>query len=295
MSGRTIPLVLMLTALAAAATVSLSFAFIVSVHPFAEARWGFHVPARFCGELVADARMRAWIAGGLTLTAIMVHVALAAVAWRRSARKVDELTSVLDAVPHVRPSPRLIPLLEKTGTGPYTTIVDSDEVFAFTAGNHEPRIYLSRAAVASLDDDELEAVLLHENHHRLARDPFRMQILLAMKSALGYLPATRRLVRAYLHEAEYAADDDALRDVERGALLRAFVKLAEPTAAPVAVAGYTDFAVARVKRLTSGAESVTADWPRLLLSFTTSLAIVAAAPFLSFAVTELHPLSNFLP
>lgn len=295
MSRRTTPLVLMLAALAGAATLSLIVALIIGVHPFAEARWGFHTPARFCSELVSDAQVRSWIAGGLTLTAIVAHVTLAALAWRRSARKVDDLTSVLDAVPHVTPSGRLLQLMEKMGSRAYTTIVDSGDVFAFTAGHREPKIYLSRSAVASLDDDELEAVLRHEDHHRRVRDPFRMQVLLALQSALGYLPATRRLVRAYLHEAEYAADDDALRGVDRSALLRAFVKLAEPNSAPETVAGYTDFAEARVRRLTSGTETIATEWPRLLFSFTASLAIVAAAPLLSVAVTELHPLSNILP
>lgn len=294
MPRRTLPLVLMLATLAGAASVSLLVALIIGIHPFAEAKWGFHTPIRFCRELVADGQVRAWIAGGLTLTAIAAHLTLAALAWRRSARKVDALTSVLDAVPQVRPEGRIGRLLQKTGTDAHTAIIDSDEVFAFTAGHREPRIYVSRAAVAKLDDDELEAVFRHEDHHRKVRDPLRMQVLLALKSALGYLPATRRLVRAYLHEAEFAADDDALRSVERGALLRAFVKLSEPAPAPAAVAGYTDFAEARVRRLVADSGQAT-EWPRLLFSFTISLMIVTAAPLLSFAVTELHPLSGILP
>lgn len=288
------PLLLLIVALAAAATVSLVAAFIVGVHPFAEARCGFHTPARICSELVSDAQLRGAVAGGLTLAAIVIHATLAAVAWRRSARKVEELTSVLEALPRFEPSGRLRQTLAATGTRAHTTVVDSSEVFAFTAGQQEPRIYLSRAAIESLDSDELEAVIRHEEHHRQAGDPFRTQALIALRAALGYLPATRRLVRTYLRQAEFAADDAALRNVPARTLLSAFVKLAGASVPAGAVAGYTDFASARVARLTAR-KPVLTEWPGLFVSVAASLLVLASIPLLSLALTEIHTFSALLP
>ncbi len=285
----------LLIALAGAAIVSLATAFIIGIHPFAEARWGFHTPARFCSELVADAQLRGAVAGGLMLTAIVVHLALAAAAWHRSTRKVEELTSLLDALPRVEPSGCLAETLAATGTELSTTVIDSGEAFAFTAGHREPRIYLSRAAVESLHDDELEAVLRHEEHHRLAGDPLRVQRLLLLKSALGYLPATKRLVRAYLHQAEYAADDAALREVKPRSVLNAFVKLAEASVPVAGAAGYTDFAEARIARLTSRREPATLEWATHLTAFAASVMLLVSLPLLSLALTELHPVSALLP
>lgn len=291
--GRDALLSLILT-LAGVATASLVAAFVIGIHPFAEAKWGFDTPALFGSKLVGDAQLRGTLVGGITLSAIFIHVSLAVAAWRRSARKVEELTSVLEALPAVEPSGRLAQILATTGTRPHTTVVDSGEAFAFTAGHEEPRIYLSRAAIETLDDDELEAVLRHEEHHRRAGDPLRMQALLTLKAALGYLPATRRLVRAYLHQAEYAADDAALRSVPPRTLLRAFVKLAEATAPSGAVAGYTDFASARIARLTSSGEPADTERLGLLASFAASLFVLVTVPLLSLALTEVHALSALL-
>lgn len=288
-------LLYLIATLVGAAAVSLVAAFIIGIHPFAEATWGFHTPARFCSELVADAQLRGAVAGGLTMTAIVVHVALGAAAWRRSVMKVEELTSLLEALPRIEPTGALAQALATTGTQSNTTIVDSSEAFVFTAGHREPRIYMSQTAVDTLNDEELEAVLRHEEHHRAAGDPLRTQVMLALKSALGYLPATRRLVRAYLHQAEFAADDAALRSVRPQTLLSAFVKLAESSAPSAAVAGYTDFAEARITRLTSHRDPAIAEWTSLLAAFTASLVLLVSLPLLSLALTELHPISSLLP
>lgn len=289
------PLLFLIVALVGAATISLVTAFVIGIHPFAEARWGFHTPVRICSELISDAQLRGAVVGGLTLTAIVIHTTLAAAAWRRSARKVQELTSVLEALPHVESSGRLLQILAATGARAHTTVVDSREVFAFTAGQQKPRIYLSRAAIESLDNDELEAVIRHEQHHRQAGDPLRTQALIALRAALGYLPATRRLVRAYLHQAEYAADDAALRNVQPQTLLKAFVKLAEASTPSAAIAGYTDFAEARIVRLTSHREPEAPEWASLLGAFTASLVLLVSLPLFSLALTEFHPISALLP
>ena len=78
-------------------------------------------------------------------------------------------------------------------------------------------------------------------------------------------------------------------------MTRAFVKLAEATAPSGAVAGHTDFASARVARLTSRYDTATTEWPGLLVSFAASLLVLVSLPILSLALTEIHPLSALLP
>ena len=283
--------------LATSAAASLVISLVIAVHPFAEVRWGFHVPLRFCGQLFDSAEFRGVVASALVLSVIAMHVALAARAWRRSAQRVEQLTRVLASTPQTRPTRRVNRVLRETGTVGHVSVVDSSESFVFTTGLKNPRIYLSQRVVDSLDDDELRAVLLHENQHRLARDPLRMQFLLALRAATPYLPATRRLVRACLRQAEYDADDAALlRAGNISALLRAFAKMSPSASLAAAVARYTDFASVRIARLSSGQQrSARSELPGVLNSVVISLVILAVPPLFSLALTEIHSFSAFHP
>lgn len=82
---------------------------------------------------------------------------------------------------------------------------------AFCAGLFRPRVYLSTAAVEALDEDELDAVLAHEEQHARVRDPLRVFCLRGLAAALFFLPALRRLSDRYASLSELAADAAAVR------------------------------------------------------------------------------------
>src|SRR5215469_10916022 len=62
-------------------------------------------------------------------------------------------------------------------------MVATDEAFAVTHGLLRPRVLLSTGLVQAPDQEELSAVLVHEQHHLLRRDPLR---LLAARLLAGY-------------------------------------------------------------------------------------------------------------
>jgi hypothetical protein len=89
------------------------------------------------------------------------------------------------------------------------SVVDADEPQAFCIGLLRPRIYISRATLELLDDDERAAVLAHEAHHARRRDPLRLLVARALADGLFFLPAVRRVPERYAALAELAADDAA--------------------------------------------------------------------------------------
>jgi beta-lactamase regulating signal transducer with metallopeptidase domain len=114
-------------------------------------------------------------------------------------------------------------------------VVTTGEVFAVTHGLWHPRILLSTGLVDVLDVAELAAVLAHERHHLLARDPLR---LLAGRLLVGYgwfLPVLRWWAQQRAVRREVAADRAATARAGVAAVAGALLKLADRPA-PAAVA-----------------------------------------------------------
>jgi len=88
-------------------------------------------------------------------------------------------------------------------------VVEDDEPQAFCIGLLRPRIYVSRAALELLGDDERAAVLAHEAHHARRRDPVRLLVARSLADGLFFLPGARSLPERYAALAELAADEAA--------------------------------------------------------------------------------------
>lgn len=82
---------------------------------------------------------------------------------------------------------------------------------AFCAGYLRPAVYLSQGALDQLSIPELEAVLAHEHHHRLVRDPLRFALARIFSQALFFVPVLRSLRDRYADLAELHADRAAVR------------------------------------------------------------------------------------
>jgi Peptidase family M48 len=87
---------------------------------------------------------------------------------------------------------------------------------AFCAGYLRPTVYISQGALELLSDDELEAVLAHEHHHRRLRDPLRFACGRILGGALFFVPALRVLFRRYADVTELNADSAAVRTAAGG-------------------------------------------------------------------------------
>jgi Zn-dependent protease with chaperone function len=108
---------------------------------------------------------------------------------------------------------------------PTVTVIDDAEPLAFCAGYLRPAVYISRRTLEVLCDDELEAVLAHEYHHRRVRDPLRLAFARVVSQALFFLPVLRSLGERYGLVAELKADEAAVRASagEKGPLARAML------------------------------------------------------------------------
>ena len=82
---------------------------------------------------------------------------------------------------------------------------------AFCAGYLCPAVYVSQRTIELLSEDELNAVLAHEHHHRRVRDPLRFACVRILGDALFFVPALRRLSERYADLAELSADRAAVR------------------------------------------------------------------------------------
>jgi hypothetical protein len=94
---------------------------------------------------------------------------------------------------------------------PTVTVIDDSRPLAFCAGYLRPGVYISRRTLEVLSDEELEAVLAHEQHHRRVRDPLRFAFARIVGQALFFLPVLRPLGDRYRMVAELNADDAAVR------------------------------------------------------------------------------------
>jgi hypothetical protein len=77
---------------------------------------------------------------------------------------------------------------------------------AFCLGFWRPRIWLTAGLTDLLTDDELAAVLAHEAYHCRRRDPLRLLISRAVKSAFFFLPLVGNLAKLAELQQEIAAD-----------------------------------------------------------------------------------------
>jgi hypothetical protein len=103
---------------------------------------------------------------------------------------------------------------------------------AFCAGLLRPQVYVSRGAVAILDDAALSVVLAHERHHARRRDPLRLAVGRICVRALFFLPPLADLVERQQSLAELSADESAVAagPANRSALARAMLSFSDTAA-----------------------------------------------------------------
>lgn len=124
---------------------------------------------------------------------------------------------------------------------------------AVVAGFRDPQIYCDRNLAERLTGDELTAVLLHERHHQLRRDPLRLLLLSAVEPAVAWFAAGRRWLMYRRAQIEIAADRFALeRGVRRSSLARAVLRVGDATQPRYASAGFSSAHELRLRALVDG-------------------------------------------
>lgn len=106
-----------------------------------------------------------------------------------------------------------------------TRVVASDLPLAYCLPGLRPRVVLSRGAVSLLSDDELRAVLAHEEAHVDQRHDLVVLPFVALRETFPRLPAVRTAVAEVALLVEALADDRAVRNHDRTVLARALYKV----------------------------------------------------------------------
>lgn len=90
------------------------------------------------------------------------------------------------------------------------TVVDDTDAYAFTAGLLRPDIVISSALVSRLSLGELKAVLRHERHHQLRRDPLRTFVGELARTSFFWMPILRDVTDHFALGREIRADRAAI-------------------------------------------------------------------------------------
>jgi Zn-dependent protease with chaperone function len=108
-------------------------------------------------------------------------------------------------------------------------LIADDTPQAFCAGLLRPRVYVSTGALELLDPAALAAVMAHERHHALRRDPLRVACGRALAAGLFFVPSLRHLVERQHALAEIGADEATVQTggVDRSALASAMLSFAD--------------------------------------------------------------------
>ena len=131
-----------------------------------------------------------------------------------------------------------------------TPTLNSD---AIVVGTIRPVIYVGTNLVTKLSDDELRAVVLHEDHHRRTRAPLRAAALGGWLRLLGRSTRVRSALLDRLADLEALADADAIRrGSSPSAIARALLK-GQMSLHPVSFAYGAERRVERLLDRASGA------------------------------------------
>jgi hypothetical protein len=112
------------------------------------------------------------------------------------------------------------------GDGPAgSVIVGGDAITLAVVGVLHPRVLISTGALLELDDEELEAALMHERAHIARRHRYALLSAEVCSAVARFVPATRRCADELAFHLERDADQWALaRPVNRRALAAALRK-----------------------------------------------------------------------
>lgn len=173
------------------------------------------------------------------------------------------------------------------------TVVPDPRPLAFTLPRRRCGTVVSDGLLRLLDDDELAAVLAHEETHLRQRHHLITTLVSALAHPLRSVPLVTAIADAVPHYLEIAADDTARRRASTPALASALLKIGDahvgPAGAPVAAGALHAAGPDRIRHLvnpgtTPGASS-SALALGLQLATLVALAVAVHGPYLYAVVT----------
>jgi Zn-dependent protease with chaperone function len=140
---------------------------------------------------------------------------------------------------------RLSSSIARTGVERITCVPGGVPI-AFCTGAVRPEIVVSEGLAERLSDRELDAVLLHENHHVKQWEPAVRAASETAAQVLFFFPLLRWWSRRRTEEAELRADQAAIRKVGPRPVAAALCTLGSAVPAEAAFAGVAELRVAQL-------------------------------------------------
>ena len=163
-------------------------------------------------------------------------------------------------------------------------VVESEDLFAVTAGFFRPQIYLSAALFNRLSQPELKAVIAHEKYHQLNRHPFYLLLTHSLSRLLFFLPVVQSLLAYTILRYETLADNFAMSKTSKKDLSSALYKIIGGNSLKFPETTSTFSTTKDRVEILTGEAKIVFKWPKFLTIF--SLAIVFfLSSFLSNPVT----------
>lgn len=178
---------------------------------------------------------------------------------------------------HARRS-RVRGIARNAGIDARVIVFQHAEPLACTRGVVRRTIWISESCVDKLADQELLAVLAHEQHHCERRDPARLQLVAICARSFVAFPIVAMAATRFRRAAEFAADDHARRVAGARATARALLKFADAQPVPLLAQFAEPTSIAeRVQRLLDAPPASTDDTSSraLVLTIATALAGIA--------------------
>ncbi|KEK24652.1 M56 family metallopeptidase [Bacillus gaemokensis] len=108
-------------------------------------------------------------------------------------------------------------------------LLPSLEVTAFTIGLFHPKIVISEGVFQSFTEEEIDAIVLHEEYHQKSRDPLKLFLFTLLAEGMMYVPILKGMLHRYHTYQELLADKYAMNQMkssfELGSALLKLIKI----------------------------------------------------------------------
>lgn len=141
---------------------------------------------------------------------------------------------------------------------------------AITMGLICPKVIVTTGLLNLLTDDELKAVISHEEYHKESRDPFKIFLLSLSSSILWYIPIQKWFHKKYRIIQEVLADEYAITQQETtvnlGSALLKMLKVGKQKEMPFTYVSFADTSVNyRIECILNPAINVPLDVPKRVI------------------------------
>lgn len=177
-------------------------------------------------------------------------------------------------------------LIGRKVRGVDAVVIDNDERAAYCAAGRPHAVVITTAALAALDDRQIQAVLAHERAHLAGHHAQIMAVLRVLAASVPGVALFHAGETEVARLLEMSADDSAARSHGSRTLLSGLVALCAPTQVPDGALGAGNIALLdRAGRLASPPHRSAKARVRLLSASVTAALITAPIALILFEVT----------